>query len=71
MDPALSALRDEVLARRLEGMRIFVSALVRNGPLRNDMSPEAAAETVWTLSSPDVHELLTQQLGWKKARYVA
>jgi len=52
-------------------MRIFVSALVRNGPLRNDMSPEAAAETVWTLSSPDVHELLTQQLGWKKARYVA
>lgn len=60
-----------MLARRLAGMRTFVDALSRNGPLRGGMTLDAAAETVWALSSPDLHQLLTLQLGWKRTRYVA
>jgi AcrR family transcriptional regulator len=70
-DPTMASLRRDMLARRLHGMRGFVDAVGRNGPLRNGMSPDTAAETVWALSSPDLHQLLTLQLGWKQARYVA
>jgi AcrR family transcriptional regulator len=70
-DPTMASLRRDMLTRRLQGMRTFVDAVGRNGPLRNGMSPDTAAETVWALSSPDLHQLLTLQLGWKRARYVA
>ncbi len=69
-DPTMASLRRDMLARRLHGMRAFVDAVGRNGPLRNGMSPDMAAETVWALSSPDLHQLLALQLGWKRARYV-
>jgi AcrR family transcriptional regulator len=70
-DPVIAALRRDLLARRLEGMRAFVGAVMRNGPLRNGMSLDAAAESVWALSSPDLHQLLTLQLGWDRVTYVA
>jgi AcrR family transcriptional regulator len=70
-DPAIAALRRQLLAQRLEGMRAFAGAVMRNGRLRNGMSLETAAETVWALSSPDLHQLLTLQLGWDNAAYVA
>ena len=69
-DPVIAALRRDLLARRLGGMRAFAGAVMRNGPLRNGMLLEAAAETVWALSSPDLHQLLTLQLGWDDATYV-
>ena len=70
-DPAIASLRRDLLAQRLNGMRAFAGAVMRNGPLRNGMSLEDAAETIWALSSPDLHQLLTVQLGWDHARYVA
>jgi AcrR family transcriptional regulator len=70
-DPAVASLRRSLLAQRLNGMRAFAGAVMRNGPLRNGISLEAAAETIWALSSPDLHQLLTLQLGWDQARYVA
>jgi AcrR family transcriptional regulator len=70
-DPVIAALRRDLLARRLDGMRAFAGAVMRNGPLRNGMSLDAAAETIWALSSADLHQLLTLQLGWDEAKYVA
>jgi AcrR family transcriptional regulator len=70
-DPVIASLRRDLLARRLEGMRVFAGAVLRNGRLRNAMSLGAAAETIWALSSPDLHQLLTLQLGWDEAKYVA
>jgi AcrR family transcriptional regulator len=70
-DPAIASLRRDLLAQRLNGMRAFAAAVMRNGPLRKQMSLEEAAETIWALSSPDLHQLLTVQLGWAQARYVA
>jgi AcrR family transcriptional regulator len=70
-DSLIASLRRDLLAQRLDGMRTVAAAVMRNGPLRNGMSLEDAAETIWALSSPDLHQLLTVQLGWDQARYVA
>lgn len=70
-EPAIAALLDGLLHKRLEGMRFFVDALARNGPLRGKMTRGHAAEIVWALSSPDVHRLLTVKLGWSAKRYEA
>lgn len=68
-DPEIEGLLATLLRGRLAGMRRLVEAVARNGPLREAPSVEAAAETAWTLSSPEVHRLLTVRLGWSKARY--
>jgi hypothetical protein len=33
------------------------------------VSRDAATETVWALTSAELHELLTQQRGWTRRRY--
>jgi|GEM_PF-6212746 len=69
-DPIIASLRHDLLARRLDGMRAFAGAVMHNGPLRDDMSLEEAAKTVWALSSPDMHQLLRLELGWDQKTYV-
>lgn len=66
-DPELTELRANVDRDRLEGMRRFVAALERRGPLRADA--DAAAETVWALASPELHALLRSRRGWPAERY--
>ena len=66
-DPELAELRANVDRDRLEGMRKFVSALERRGPLAVDAA--AAAETVWALASPELHSLVRGRRGWSPARY--
>jgi hypothetical protein len=68
-EPEIAELLSRLLHNRLEGMRFFVNALARNGPLRPGVTRTQAAETVWALSSPDVHRLLTVALGWSLTRY--
>jgi AcrR family transcriptional regulator len=68
-DPELAQLRANVDRDRLEGMRRFVAALERPGPLRLDAA--AAAETVWALASPELHTLLRGRRGWPPERYTA
>jgi hypothetical protein len=48
-----------------------VDALSRNGPLRASLDPDEATDTVWTLTSAEVHRLLTRDRGWSAERYVA
>jgi hypothetical protein len=68
-EPDASEILDNLLAGRLQGMRYVVEAVAGRGPLRPGLSPEAAAETLWALSSPEVHRLLTVRRGWSKKRY--
>ena len=70
-EPEIAALLEDLLGKRLEGMRFFVEALTKNGPLRAGFSPSDAADIVWTLTSPEVHRLLTVDRGWSGARYEA
>jgi AcrR family transcriptional regulator len=67
-EPELADLRAAVDRDRLEGMRRFVTALERHGPLR--MDADAAAETVWALASPELHALLRGRRAWPPERYV-
>lgn len=70
-EPEVAALLDRLLRERLRGMRVFVEALARHGPLRAGLSLEDASESAWTLSSPDLHRLVTVRLGWARDRYAA
>jgi AcrR family transcriptional regulator len=62
---------DELLARlhadRLVNLDVLVDALAANGPLL--LAREEATETVWALTSPELHQLLTRTRGWSRRRY--
>ncbi len=54
-------------ADRLRNLRVLVDALAANGPLR--LEEDEALETVWALTSPELHQLLVRVRGWTRQRY--
>ena len=68
-DPELKALWDELEAWRLEGQGRFVGLLAERGRLRPGLSFEDARDTLWTLCSLAVHDLLVVERGWTYERY--
>lgn len=68
-EPEIATLLGQLLEQRLEGMRAFVRMVSANGPLRQAIDVDAVAETVWALSSAEVHWLLTVDRGWPGDRY--
>ena len=70
-EPDIAQLFHGLLQERLQGITQFVRWLAANGPLRDGMTVEDAAETTWTLSSAEVHQLLTVDRGWSDERYEA
>jgi AcrR family transcriptional regulator len=69
LDPALAAKRTEMHQERLRNLRAFVGWVRANGPLREGLDDDAAAATVWTVTGPEVHRLLVDELGWDHDRY--
>ncbi len=55
--------------QRLEHMRLALQQVAANGPFREAMNLANALDTVWTLTSPEVFLLLTQDRGWSKEKY--
>lgn len=68
-EPEITTLLGQLLEQRLEGMRAFVRMVSANGPLRQAIDVDAAAEAVWALSSAEVHGLLTVDRRWSGDRY--
>lgn len=68
-DPELKVLWDEMEAWRLEGQGRFVGMLAERGRLRPGLSFEDARDTVWTLCSLAVHDLLVVERQWTSERY--
>ncbi len=66
-EPELAELLDRLHAQRFRNLRTLVDELATNRPLRSPR--DRATETVWALTSPELHELLTQQRGWSRRRY--
>lgn len=66
-EPELAELLTRLHADRLENLRVLVDALTANGPLR--VPDEPAVETIWALTSPELHQLLTRTRGWTRRRY--
>jgi AcrR family transcriptional regulator len=68
-EPEIADLFQHVLAERRETMGTVVQHLVANGPLREGLDDAQAADSLWTLTSPEVFRLLTADRGWTKERY--
>lgn len=66
-DAELAELLERLHADRLRNLGHFVDALAANGPLT--LAREEAIETVWALTSPELHQLLTRIRGWTRERY--
>jgi len=68
-EPEIAEMLENILNARVQGMMAFVRALMKNGPLRSGVTPERAAETVWTLTSAEVFTLLKTNRGWSEEKH--
>lgn len=66
-DPELGELLGRLHGVRFSNLGHLVAALEANGPLR--LGTDEATETVWALTSPELHQLLTRVRGWTRRRY--
>jgi AcrR family transcriptional regulator len=65
----IAGMYENILNSRVQGLMAFARALMKNGPLRDDVTAEEAAETVWVLTSADVITLMTTNRGWSAEQY--
>lgn len=65
--PELAELLGRLHAHRLENLRVLVEALAANRPLA--LEEDEALDTVWALTSPELHQLLSRERGWTRRRY--
>jgi AcrR family transcriptional regulator len=63
-DADLAALIDELYARHVGSMRLFVDHLAATGSLRAALSPELAADLLWAMNSPAFYRLLSVDRKW-------
>jgi AcrR family transcriptional regulator len=68
-EPAVAATLADLEKNRMRNIRLYAGWFAARGPLR--MSEEAAAETIFTIVSPDVGRLLCDELGWSRKRHAA
>lgn len=66
-EPELAVLLERMHGGRLDNFHALVKVLASNGRLR--VSKADAAETIWALTSPELHQLLTGVRGWTRERY--
>lgn len=58
-----------MLDSRLQGMMVFVDALASNRSLRDGLTRQEAAETVWMLTSAEMYNLAIMDRGWSEEKY--
>ena len=70
VDPQIAALREDIqLRQRRQAMTTVAGWLRDRGPFRDDMPVEQAAAVIWTLTSPEVHRMLTVDWAWTSTQY--
>ncbi|WP_297344606.1 TetR/AcrR family transcriptional regulator [Amnibacterium sp.] len=67
----LGALRSDLESARLARMRLVASRLAAGGRLRPGLTADAAADLLWTYSSPELFGLLVLGRGWSPDRFGA
>ncbi len=68
-DPRIAALYRQLQEERLRNITTVTAWVAEKGPLRSGLTVAAAADIVWTLTSTDVHRLLTVDRGWTGDQY--
>ena len=54
---------------RLRNLTQLVTWIAANGPLREGLSIEDAAATIWSLTGADMHRMLVDGLGWSQEHF--
>ncbi|MFN8026287.1 MAG: TetR/AcrR family transcriptional regulator [Acidimicrobiia bacterium] len=70
-DPDVGAMVEAGNTRRREGTDLLTRAWAEQGALRRDLSPRAASETLWILTSFQQYRFATDALGWSTDTYRA
>ena len=70
-EPDIAELRGRILSERRRGMHHFLLALAAHGPLREGLSLDEATDQVFALSSGEMFNVLTLDLGWSHDHYEA
>lgn len=68
-EPEIASLVQRLLKERLRNMTMVANSIATNGPLRDDLDQRAAAETIWSMTSPELFRLVTVDLSWTKEKY--
>ncbi len=67
--PDLAALRTDLAQQRLDGMRRFAQLLASEDALQPGLSPERAADVLWTVCAQATFDALVRQRGWSADQY--
>lgn len=68
-DLEIAALYERLQDERRRNMTTVVEWVAANGPLRDNLTVAEGADIVWTLTSADVHQMLTVERGWTAEQY--
>lgn len=69
MEPEIAELLQNLLRERLQNMTRFAHSISANGPFRDGLSDKRAGEIIWAVTSPEMFQLLTVDLGWPVEQY--
>jgi AcrR family transcriptional regulator len=70
VDAAAADLRADLqLRQRRAAISTVISWVSAHGPLRDGLPDDEATAITWTLTSPEVHQMLRDTWGWPRERY--
>jgi AcrR family transcriptional regulator len=68
-DPGAAAVLERYRSQRFIGQRQILRTLTSRHPLREGLSPSAAADILFTIGSPETYGLLVRDRRWSAARF--
>lgn len=68
-EPDMADLLKKILSDRLQNMKPVAKSVATRSPFRAGLDEARAAEILWTLTSPEVFNLLTIDRGWSRQQY--
>lgn len=68
-DPELAALYEKMTYQRLDRMTVNAGRLAKHPGTRPDLTVDQIRDVLWTVSSPELYDLLVQQRGWTLSAY--
>lgn len=70
-DPEAGQVWSRISERRAANMRLLAADLLATGELRDGLTVDEVADTIWATNSPDLHRLLVEDRGWTPDHYEA
>jgi hypothetical protein len=68
-NPELAGMWNDIAERRAQNMHLLITDLASTGSLRQDISPQQAADVIWATNSPEFYILLVEDRRWDPDHY--